>query len=231
MKTLEICTANLASVEAAAKGGADRIELCSALSADGLTPSAGMIATAREIFPNEMNVLIRPREGNFVYSPYEVECMARDIEVCRDLGADGVVIGVLTSNGDVDTKAMRRLISAAKGMSVTFHRAFDVCRNPLQALDEIISLGCNRLLTSGQAPTALKGASLIADLHERADGRILIMAGAGVTADNIAEVLRLSHADDVHGSFSVDHGSYKVSVAHAIQKAANIINSLNQYSL
>ncbi len=231
MKTLEICTANLESVVAAAKGGADRIELCSALAADGLTPSAGMIATAREIFPNEMNVLIRPREGDFVYSADEVNCMVRDIEVCRDLGADGVVIGALTPNGYVDTEIMQRLISAAKGLSVTFHRAFDVCRNPFRALEDIISLGCNRLLTSGQAPSALKGASMIADLHARADSRILIMAGAGVSADNIADVLRLSHADDVHGSFSADHESYKASDARAIEKAANIINSFNQYSL
>ena len=153
--TLEVCAASMQSVAAAAAGGAHRIELCSALSLDGLTPSMGMIRIVKERFPQlTLHVLIRPREGNFVYNDVELATMQSDIIECRKAGADSVVVGALTSEGDIDLAAMERLMEAADTLPVTFHRAFDVCRHPEEALEQIIALGCRRILTSGQQPTA-----------------------------------------------------------------------------
>lgn len=200
MITLEVCTASLQSVAAAKAGGAQRIELCSALSEDGLTPSYGMIEVARRIGPEKMHVLIRPRCGNFVYSEEEVECMISDIEMCKKLGVDGVVIGALTEEGDIDIPVCERLVEAAEGMQITFHRAFDQCNRPLEALEQIIGLGCHRLLTSGQAPSAMEGMEMLHMLVTLADKRIVIMPGAGVNEDNAHEILSKTGATEIHGS-------------------------------
>lgn len=197
---LEICAADIASVRAAAAAGADRVELCSALTEGGVTPSAGFIAEARKSRNLGLMVLIRPRGGDFVYSPEEVDCMVADIATCALLGADGVVIGALTPDGDIDMKACRRMVEAARGMSITFHRAFDMVRDPHSALEQIIELGCHRVLTSGQAPSAPLGASLLHELHSRAAGRIRIMAGAGVKSSNLAALLAEAQPDEVHAS-------------------------------
>ncbi len=201
---LEICAADLDSVRSAVLGGAQRVELCSALAEGGVTPSAGFISEARKIGREiELMVLIRPRGGDFVYSDYEIDCMVNDIELCARLGADGVVIGALTRDGDVDTAACRRMVKAAGDMSITFHRAFDMVRDPYMALEELIDLGCDRVLTSGQAPSAHEGAELLRCIHERARGRILIMAGAGVNSSNLKSLLMASDCDEVHASASV----------------------------
>lgn len=201
---LEICAADMESVRAAAAAGAHRIELCSALAEGGVTPSAGFIAEARKICGDmALMVLIRPRGGDFVYSREELECMLGDIELCVRLGADGVVIGALTPEGDIDKEACRRMVSAAGGMSVTFHRAFDMARDPVQALEDVIALGCDRILTSGQAPSAQEGASMLRQLREQAAGRVWIMAGAGVKSSNLVELLRDANPDEVHASASV----------------------------
>lgn len=197
---LEVCTATLESVIAAREGGAQRIELCSALSEDGLTPSYGMIKAAREVGPERLHVLIRPRAGNFVYSDIEAACMIDDIKMCRNLGVDGIVVGALTTDNDIDIPLCRKLIEAAEGMQITFHRAFDVCRNPLQALEQIIDLGCHRLLTSGQAPTAHEGIPLLKDLVTLSAGRIIIMPGAGVNEGNARQILEATGANEIHGS-------------------------------
>ena len=158
---LEVCCADLPSLRAAIAGGAHRVELCQALDIDGLTPSAGMIEMAVNSGITT-HVLIRPRGGNFVYSEDEVDCMIYDIQVARKLGAQGVVIGALTPNGDIDIQACHRMVEAAGDrMHITFHRAFDVCRNPKESLLEIYSLGCDRLLTSGLAPKAEEGIGLL----------------------------------------------------------------------
>lgn len=187
------------SVRAAMEGGANRVELCQALGLDGLTPSAGMIATAAGMgIP--VQVLIRPREGNFVYDKDEVLCMLRDIRHARQLGVNGVVIGALQADGSIDEEAVRLLVEEAEGMSITFHRAFDVCTHPEEALEQIISLGCHRLLTSGQAPTAEQGIPLLKRLVEQAAGRISIMPGAGVNVDNARRILSETGASEIHGS-------------------------------
>lgn len=198
-RILEVCCADMQSVRAAVVGSAQRVELCQALSLDGLTPSAGMIreAVATGI---AVQVLIRPREGDFVYTEDEVRCMEHDIELARELGAHGVVIGALTQEGDIDVAACQRLMSHAEGLSVTFHRAFDSCNDAKKALEEIIALGCDRLLTSGQAASAFEGKDVLRSLVEQANGRISIMPGAGVSPQNAAYILQETGAREIHGS-------------------------------
>lgn len=199
MKKLEVCCADIESVWAAKEGGAHRIELCEALELDGLTPSEELI---RQTIATGMpvQVLIRVREGNFVYSSEEVETMAASIRLAKELGAHGVVIGALTPEGQVDKPAIARMMEEAEGMSVTFHRAFDVCRDPLQALEEIIALGCHRLLTSGQQHSAFAGIPLLRQLTTQTAGRIIIMPGAGVNPQNAMHILTETGATEIHGS-------------------------------
>ena len=201
--TLEVCAASMQSVAAAAAGGAHRIELCSALSLDGLTPSMGMIRIVKERFPQlTLHVLIRPREGNFVYNDVELATMQSDIIECRKAGADSVVVGALTSEGDIDLAAMQRLMEAADTLPVTFHRAFDVCRHPEEALEQIIALGCRRILTSGQQPTAEQGIPLLHRLNQQADGRIILMPGGGVNATKAPLILQQTGCTEIHASAS-----------------------------
>lgn len=197
---LEVCCASVASAIAARDGGAFRVELCSALEIGGITPSAGLMEQVRHIDGIKMNVLIRPRGGDFLFDRHEVACMEHDIIAARQCRADGVVIGALTANGDIDIDTCRRLIDAADGMSITFHRAFDRCRKPLKALEDIIALGCDRLLTSGQASTASNGIDLLKQLTAIADGRIIIMPGCGVNATNATHILNETGAIEIHAS-------------------------------
>ena len=207
MAILEICAGSVESAIAARDGGAQRIELCAALEVGGVAPSAGVIAEARKVEGLTLNVIIRPRGGDFLYNAYEVACMEEDIRTCKKLGADGVVIGALTAEGDIDTAACKRLIDAADGMSVTFHRAFDMCRNPEKALEELIALGCNRVLTSGQAHTAEVGQELIRKLVIQANGRIIIMPGCGVNSNNAANILQATGTNEIHASARKSVGS------------------------
>lgn len=207
MAILEICAGSVESAIAARDGGAQRIELCAALEIGGITPSAGIIAEARKVEGISLNVIIRPRGGDFLYNSYEAESMIHDIQLCKKLGVDGVVIGALTADGDIDTSLCRRLIDAADGMSVTFHRAFDMCRNPQQALEELIALGCDRVLTSGQATTAEAGIPLLKELVEQAAGRISIMPGCGVNSANAARILQETGATEIHASARKSVGS------------------------
>lgn len=196
---LEVCCADLQSVRAAIEGGAHRIELCRALEVDGLTPSKAMMESAISL-GILVQVLIRPREGDFVYNEEEVQSMIREIRLAKELGANGVVIGALRQDGTIDEETIRRLVDEAKGLSITFHRAFDVCSQPLEALEKIISLGCNRLLTSGQAASAEQGIPLLKQLVEQSAGRIIIMPGAGVNAKNARNILSKTGAHEIHGS-------------------------------
>lgn len=207
MAILEICAGSVESAIAARDGGAQRIELCAALEVGGVTPSAGLIAEARKVNGLTLNVIIRPRGGDFLYNEYEVACMEKDIRTCRSLGVDGIVIGALTAEGDIDSAACQRLINAAEGMSVTFHRAFDMCRNPQKALEELIALGCHRVLTSGQAATAQTGIPLLKELVKQADNRIIIMPGCGVNSNNAAKILQATGANEIHASARKNVGS------------------------
>ena len=211
MRKIEICCTSVADVQEAFYGGAIRVELCSAISCGGVTPSCGLISEAVKASISlaeeqglseriRVNVLIRPREGNFCYAAPEVSTMLSDIVSCREMGVDGVVVGALTPDGDIDMDICERLVEAAEGMSVTFHRAFDLCRDPQQALEQIISLGCDRLLTSGQRSKAVEGSELISRLVRQADGRIIVMPGSGINPHNIAEIERATGAKEFHST-------------------------------
>ncbi|PKP01126.1 MAG: copper homeostasis protein CutC [Bacteroidetes bacterium HGW-Bacteroidetes-6] len=186
---LEICTNSLESVHEAVAGGADRIELCTHLSCGGLTPSAGLLQTAIEYCDIPVNVLIRPRSGNFCYSQHEIDEIARDIVFAKNAGAAGVVCGFLLPDGSIDKELTRRMVLLASPMSFTFHRAFDVCINPFEALETIIAAGCHRLLTSGQENSAAEGKELISKLINQANGRIIVMPGSGVNVHTIESLL------------------------------------------
>ena len=186
---------------AAQKGGADRVELCAGIPEGGTTPSYGEIASAWEVLTHSrLHVIIRPRGGDFLYSDIEIRTMLKDIEIARKLGADGVVFGCLTAEGEVDLPVMQKLMEAAQGLSVTFHRAFDVCHNPQRALEQIIKLGCNRILTSGQQPTAELGIPLLEELQKQAAGRITLLAGCGVNENNIARIAAETGINEFHFS-------------------------------
>ncbi|GGP23059.1 copper homeostasis protein CutC [Silvimonas iriomotensis] len=197
---LEICAGSVTSCLAAQEGGASRVEFCDNLLEGGTTPSHGAIAAARDRLWITLNVIIRPRGGDFLYSDVEFEVMQRDILACKKLGVDGVVIGLLTADGDIDVPRTKQLVELAMPMQVTFHRAFDVARDPVQALKAVISTGCNRLLTSGQAPTAPEGAELIRQLREQAGNKLVVMPGAGVRVNNIAELVRATGCREFHTS-------------------------------
>ncbi len=250
--TLEVCCGNPESVHAAVKGGARRVELCTALEVDGLTPPLEDILATREVFPNlRIHVLIRPRAGDFHYTDEEVSLMEKQVETALEAGADGIVLGCLTAEGDVDEAATGRLLRVVHdwnlarellesdlchaandahffparqaGVSVTFHRAFDRCRRPFDALERIVALGCDRILTSGQAPTALEGVPLLRELDRRAGGRIGILPGGGVTPGNAARILTETGCTEIHASASETVGGRKVTVA---DKVAAILKAI-----
>ena len=200
MYRFEICANSVASCIAAQEGGANRVELCAGIPEGGTTPSYGMIRSARECISIALNVIIRPRGGDFLYSEEEINEMLYDIKVAKELVADGLVFGCLLPDGSVDKVNMARLMEAAGDTPVTFHRAFDHSSDPMQALEDIIELGCARILTSGCRPTALEGAGLLAKLVEKAGDRLIIMPGCGVKESNIAEIARLSGAREFHFS-------------------------------
>lgn len=198
--TVEVCCSSVEDVRAAVRGGADRIELCSALATGGVTPSAGLIYEAVKAAGNvPVMVLIRPRDGHFVHDEAEVRTMEADIAVARRLGAHGVVIGALTPDGQVDVAVSKRLVKAAKGMSITYSRAIDVTKDPMRAFGDVATLNVDRILTSGAAPTALQGLKVLRQMQQ--SGGPAIMAGGGVSADNALEIVNATGVTEIHGSF------------------------------
>jgi len=205
---IEICANSVESAVKAQEGGAYRVELCAGIPEGGTTPSFGEIRMARQLLQQtKLHVIIRPRGGDFLYTQLEQEIMLHDIKVARQLGADGVVFGCLTAEGNVDVPAMKKLMNAVGTMSVTFHRAFDMCRNPKEALEEIIALGCHRILTSGLEANAPKGISMLKELIAQADGRIIIMPGCGVNPENILQIAEETGATEFHFSGRTSHES------------------------
>lgn len=197
---LEVCVDSVESARAAQSGGAARVELCDNLVEGGTTPSAGMIQLAREQLSIALHVIVRPRGGDFCYSPLEFEVMRRDIDTARALGADGVVIGLLTPNGVIDKRRTRELIGRARPMSVTFHRAFDMTRDPFDALDTLIELGADRVLTSGQEASVMEGLELVRSLVKRANRRIIVMPGGKLSPQNISKILAATGAREFHAT-------------------------------
>lgn len=197
---VEICCNSILSARHAKAGGAYRIELCQALGEGGTTPSAAAIEYCVKELNLQTRVLIRPRGGHFCYDKEEMHVILRDIELAHQLGAHAVVVGFLTPEGDIDTAKTLTAVKAAEGMGVTFHRAFDECRNPHDALEQIIDCGCHKLLTSGCQPTAMEGIPTLRQLVEQSRGRIDIIAASGIVPDNVLQIIESTGVSEVHGS-------------------------------
>lgn len=200
---LEVPVFDIQSALKAQNAGAHRIELCASMADGGITPSTGMILQAKELLKISFYVMIRPRGGNFTYSDEEINIMLHDIEFCRKHGIEGIVTGVLTSEGKVDIPVCKALTEIAGSMQLTFHRAFDRTADPFEAMEEIIECGFHRILTSGQKETALEGAGLIAELNKRAAGRIIIMPGSGVNETNLKELHKQCNCSEYHSSAKI----------------------------
>lgn len=230
----EICANSVESCLAAQEGGADRVELCAGIPEGGTTPSYGEIKLARKLLTKtKLHVIIRPRGGDFLYTPLELERMEEDIRICRELGVDGVVFGCLTEEGEIDREANRRLVEQARPMSVTFHRAFDRTADSMKALEDIISLGCNRILTSGQQPKAIDGISLLAQLEKKLkeypQPPIQLLAGSGVNEENIRQIFDATGIHEYHFSARVNVVSKMKHYNHEVYmgaKGADESNSL-----
>ncbi|MES2457765.1 MAG: copper homeostasis protein CutC [Bacteroidota bacterium] len=245
MINMEVCANSLASALAAQEGGALRVELCDNLPEGGTTPSYAQIKLAKKLLKIQLYPIIRPRGGDFLYSDLEFELMKEDISVCRSLGCDGVVIGILHADGSVDRERCAELIKLAGSMGVTFHRAFDMSRDLFQALEDVIELGCERILTSGGAASSLEGTDVLARLIEQAAGRISIMPGAGINTGNIVELIKQTGAKEFHASARkpvlsgmtfrnsrlnmgavADEFSYDLTDTHTVKTLIDLANSV-----
>jgi copper homeostasis protein len=197
---LEIAVFSAEAALVAAKAGADRLELCSSYAEGGLTPSHGTIRLVKQEASCPVFVMIRPRAGDFHYSANEIEVMKQDITACKSIAVDGVVLGLLDENGKIDATTLKALIDFAAPLPVTFHRAFDLCHAPFEALEILIDCGVKRILTSGQKSSAMEGAEFIAALNQQANNRIIIMPGAGINPENISEIKTQTSCNEFHAS-------------------------------
>jgi len=195
---IEVCVDSVVSAEAAERGGAHRVELCSDLLEGGVTPSIGLLEAVRSKLSIGVHPIIRPRPGDFCYTPEEFDIMRRDIEAAKTAGADGVVLGILQSAGNVDIERTRALVELARPLSVTFHRAFDMSADIFRALEDVCSTGADRLLTSGGEQSCLQGADAVASLVKAARGRITIMAGGGIGHSNASTIIERSGVTEIH---------------------------------
>lgn len=200
---LECCVDSVESAINAANGGASRLELCSNLIIGGTTPDVALVKEIRKHTDIRIHALIRPRFGDFFYTEHEMEIMKSQIRALREAGVEGVVIGVLDEEGNLDVPKMKKLLQEASGLSVTLHRAFDMCRDPFQTLEEAIELGINTILTSGQKQSAWEGRELLCQLIDKAEGRIDIMAGAGIGASAIEKLVPITKGTSYHMSGKV----------------------------
>lgn len=214
---IEICCGSIQSAANAKAAGAKRIELCQNLNEGGTTPSYAAIKQCVEELHLDVFVLVRPRPGNFVYNELEIRNMEEDVRICKQLGVAGIVVGFLHEDGSIDTALTRRFVELAAPVPVTFHRAFDRCKDWKKSLEEVIACGCKRILTSGCQPTAMEGKDTLKELVRLAGDRITILAGSGVRPDNIGELIRYTGAREVHGSCKVrTAGGYDETCAEEV---------------
>lgn len=244
---LEICVDSVISAINAQEAGAHRIELCDNLGEGGTTPGPGKIISARNNLDIDVNVLVRPRGSDFLYSDIEYDLMRRDIEFCGEAGVDGVVIGLLLKDGNIDIERSAKLVENARPMSVTFHRAFDLCSDPYRGLDDVIKTGADRLLTSGMKNRAEDGITLLKELEEKSKDRIIIMPGSGISENNIEKIARGSGSKEFHltgrktvlsemiyrktdismgGSANTDQYSMKIADIHLIKNIIEILKMI-----
>ncbi len=240
---MEVCANSITSALAAEAGGAIRVEFCDNLHEGGTTPSYGQIKLAKELLNIQVYPIIRPRGGDFLYSDLEFELMKADIEMCKSLNCEGVVIGILKANGTIDKERSKILVELAAPMRVTFHRAFDMASDQAQALEDIIEIGCERILTSGGEASAIEGVTMLTRLIKLAAGRISIMPGAGISIENIASLIRKTGATEFHASArtnieskmqyrnpklnmgaAVDEFSYSLTSAATVKKLIQLAN-------
>ncbi len=242
MVSIEVCANSVQSALQAQKGGAVRVELCGNLPDGGTTPAKSQIELARENISIDLNVIIRPRGGDFLYDEIDFRSMLRDVECCGEANCDGVVIGILDAEGNVDMKRNAELIKVARryGMSVTFHRAFDRTRDLSRALEDVIALTCDRILTSGGYTSAFDGRFVIRDLVEQADNRIIIMPGSGINESNVLEIVKCTKATEIHGTFQslvrgkmnfhssnfIDNSEYSYLLSDS-ERVKNIVKNAN----
>ena len=225
---IEIATSDFATTKSAVEGGADRIELCANLAEGGTTPSYGTIFQCREAFDVLLYPIVRPRGGDFLYSDDEFEIMLYDVKLCKQLGCDGIVVGMLNADGTIDVKRTAALVEIAYPLGVTFHRAFDRCREPFEALEHLIKIGCERILTSGQKPAAIEGVELIAELNKQADQRIIIMPGSGVRKENIKELAEKTGCTEFHSSLRSKAKSAMQFIHPSFSDADYLNNSIDE---
>ena len=226
---VEICCNSILSARNAKAGGANRIELCQALGEGGTTPSAAAIEYCVKELNLQTRVLIRPRGGNFVYDNDEMRVILRDIELAKRLGAHAVVVGFLTAEGDIDTENTRRAVEAADGMGITFHRAFDECRNPKEALEQIIDCGCHKLLTSGCKATAWEGREMLKKLLSQASRRIGIIGASGIRVDNVHQLVLETGLYEVHASLKHTVDGLTCTAIDQVREFMNITDDFPNY--
>jgi copper homeostasis protein len=216
MTLVEIASFTPESALMAAMAGADRIELCSGFAEGGLSPSIGAVALVKERVSIPVHVMVRPRVGDFVYHENELQAMALDLSFYRKLGVDGVVLGVLTENGQVNREAIKRLVDVARPMSVTFHRAFDQCVDPLRALDDLIRCGVDRVLTSGGKASVLEGLPILKQWMDYVGNALMILPGGGIKADNVEHIVAHLGVKEIHLSGKMQVNSPMQSTASAV---------------
>ena len=223
MTTVEVCIDNIESLITAQQAGANRIELCSSLSLGGLTPSSGLIKIALKQAQIPIFSMIRPREGDFLYSSSEIEIMLSEIYHAKQMGVQGVVLGVLTKQAQIDQGVLHSLMQEAKGLQVTFHRAIDCCDNAEQAIDNIMQAGCQRVLTSGLAINALDGSNVIKSMVKQSQGKLSIIAASGVNAVNVKQIIAETGVNEVHLSGKTLRDSYMENII-ACGKSPEFLN-------
>lgn len=225
----EVVVYNIESALAAQAGGADRIELCANAADGGTTPSYGTIEVVRQHVNIDLYVMIRPRGGDFLYSSYDFYCMKVDVTQCQKLSVDGIVFGILDKEGRMDKKRCKEIIDRARPLKVTCHRAFDMTRDPFEALEDCIELGFDRILTSGRRAIAAEGIELIAALKAQAGERIIIMPGSGITEKNIRELVQGTKAEEIHFSAGCERNSEMIFINPHIFGMGN--NSNSEYKI
>lgn len=223
---IEICCSSIQSAANAKAAGATRIELCQNLNEGGTTPSYATIKQCVEDLHLDVFVLVRPRPGDFVYNDVEIQNMLEDVRICKELGVAGVVVGFLHPDGSIDTKLTRWFVETAAPVPVTFHRAFDRCKDWRKSLEEVIACGCKRILTSGCQPTAMEGKETLKELVRLAGDRITILVGSGVRPDNARALVEFTHAKEIHSSCKVrTDGGYEETDTETVKQLIHILNN------